>query len=201
MEYYGISEDEVPKSYITAYLMEYRYRENALGKWDLGTDIRTEYSIGKVYGTNVERIFRGEASDLPLEEFMQNADVIVMDFSIYNGGELCYPGRISLDLKNQKIYYTTQNKSDYTDAEKCADLTDEDVQSIRDELPKHISQVKDEVSEYTLEYTFTISMKDPEYNVKYYYGNSGDEHNFPGFDKYWKDLYKRSFNEEFVYEY
>lgn len=43
-------------------------------------------------------------------------------------------------------------------------------------------------------------MKDPEYNTKAYRGNSGDEINYPGFDAYWKELYKKKFGEEFVFD-
>ena len=37
-------------------------------------------------------------------------------------------------------------------------------------------------------------------NIKGYIGNSGDELNYPGFDAYWKELYKEKFGEEFVFE-
>jgi len=153
---------------------------------------------GVIYETDTGRIFQGTPSELPLEEYIKKADVIVIEFNMYYGGELAYPRRMALDLKNKRIYFATRFLSDYTDAEKCADLTDEDVQSIRDELPKHISEKKDKESGYNLDYTFNIRMKDPEYNIKGYSGNSGDELNYPGFDAYWKELYKEKFGEEFI---
>ncbi len=200
MEYYGVTETDIPLDYILDFIMEYRFREDTLAKKDYWATVSTEYENGVTYGTNTGRIFQGTPSELALEEYMKKAEVIVIEFDMYYGGELAYPGRMSLDLKNKKIYYATRLLSEYTDAEKCADLTDEEVQSIRDELPKHISENKNNEHEYNLDYTFVIKMKDPEYNVKIFSGNSGDELNYPGFDAYWKNLYEKKFGEEFDFE-
>ncbi|MCR4865289.1 MAG: hypothetical protein K5921_00010 [Lachnospiraceae bacterium] len=200
MEYYGVTETDIPRDYILDFIMEYRFREDMLTKNDYWAMVSADYHNGVKYGTDTGRIFQGTPSEIPLEEYIKNADVINIEFAMYYGGELAYPGRMTLDLKNNKIYYATKMLSDYTVAEKCADLTDEDVQSIRDELPKHISEKKNEVNEYNLDYTFVIRMKDPEYNVKGYRGNSGDELNYPGFDTYWKELYKKKFGKEFVFK-
>lgn len=180
--------------------MQYRLRKDTLTResyWDM---VSNDYNNGVVYGTDTGSIYQGTPSELPLEDYIKTVDVIVIEFAMYYGGELAYPRRLTLDLKNKKIYYATRLLSDYTDAEKSADLTDEDVQSIRDELPKHISEKQDKGAEYNLDYTFDISMKDPEYNIKCYKGNSGDEHNYPGFDAYWKKLYKEKFGEEFIFD-
>ena len=200
MEYCGVTETDIPRDYILDFIMEYRFREDTLAKSDYWSMVSTDYSNGVIYGTNTGRIFQGTPSEIPLEEYIKNSDVIVIGFQMYYGGELAYPRRITLDLKNKKIYYAEKMLSDYTEADKCADLTDEDVQSIRDELPKHISEKIEEVSDYNLDYTFSIMMKDPEYDIKAYKGNSGDELNYPGFDAYWKELYKKKFGEEFVFE-
>lgn len=200
MEFYGVTETDIPRQYILDYLMEYRFREKSLGKKDYWTDMSIDYNIGVVYGTNTGRIFCGTASELPIEEYLKDADVIVIEFDMYYGSELYTERRITLDLKNKKIYYATKLFFEYTDADKCADLSDEDVQSIRDELPKHISDNQGDVTEYNLDYTFEIMMKTPDYKIKGYRGNSGDEINFPSFDAYWKELYKKSFGEEFVFE-
>ncbi len=200
MKYYGVKETDIPRDYILDFIMQYRFRKDTLSKKDYWAVLSTDYENGVIYGTDTGSIFRGTPSELPLEEYIKKADVIVIMFYMYYGGELAYPRRMTLDLKNKKIYYATLCLSDYTDAEKCADLTDEDVQSIRDELPKHISEKHTKESEYNLDYTFGIRMKDSEYNIKGYSGNSGDELNYPGFDAYWKELYKKKFGDEFVFE-
>lgn len=200
MEYYGVTETDIPRDYILDFIMQYRFREDTLATRDYWAMVSADYHNGVIYGTDTGRIFQGTPSELPLEDFIKEADVIMIEFDMYYGGELAYPGRMTLDLKNNKIYYATKLFSDYTDAEECADLTDEDVQSIRDELPKHISQQMNKDYEYNLDYTFVIRMKDNEYNVKGYRGNSGDELNYPGFDTYWKELYKKKFGKEFVFE-
>lgn len=197
MEYYGVTETDILLDYIRDFIREYRFREDTLTKKDYWAVVSKEYKNGVIYGTNTGRIFQGTSSELSLAKYMKKADVIVIGFSMYYGGELAFPRRMSLDLKNKKIYFATRCLSDYTDAEQCADLTDEEVQSIRDELPKHISENKNNEHEYNLDYTFVIKMKDPEYNVKIFSGNSGDELNYPGFDAYWKELYEKKFGEEF----
>ncbi len=199
MEYYGVTDTDIPRDYILDFIMQYRLREDTLAKEDYWAVAQEDYANGVVYGTDTGGIFLGTPSELPLEEYIKTADVIVIEFEMYYAGELAYPGRMTLDLKNKKIYYATRLFSDYTDAEKSADLTDEEVQSIRDELPEHISEKQEKDHEYNLDYTFTIMMKDPQYNIKGYRGNSGDELNYPGFDAYWKKLYKEKFGEEFVF--
>lgn len=200
LEYYGVTETDIPREYILDFIMQYRLRKDTLTKESYWDTVSNDYNNGVVYGTDTGRIYQGTPSELPLEDYIKTVDVIVIEFAMYYGGELAYPRRLTLDLKNKKIYYATRLLSDYTDAEKSADLTDEDVQSIRDELPKHISEKQDKGAEYNLDYTFDISMKDPEYNIKCYKGNSGDEHNYPGFDAYWKGLYKEKFGEEFIFD-
>ena len=201
MEFYGVTETDIPRQYILDYLMEWRVSEKKLGKKDYWTDMSNDYNNGVVYGTDAgSMIFLGTASELPIEEYLKDAELIVIEFHMYYGGELYYPRRITLDLKNKKIYYATKLFLNYSDADKCADLSDEDVQSIRDELPKHISDNQGDVTEYNLDYTFEIMMKTPDYKIKGYTGNGGDGINFPGFDAYWKELYKKSFGEEFVFE-
>lgn len=199
MEYYNVTETDIPRDYILDFIMQYRFREDTLAKSDYWTMVSADYSNGVIYGTDTGRIFQGTPSSISLEEYIKKADVIVIEFGMYFGGELAYPRRITLDLKNKKIYYAAKMLSDFTDADKCADLSEEDVQSIRDELPKHISEKMKEVSNNNLDYTFCIMMKDSEYNIKGYRGNSGDEINYPGFDAYWKELYQKKFDEEFVF--
>ena len=200
MEYYGVTETDIPRDYILDFIMEYKLREDTLAKKDYWTSVSNDYQNGVIYGTDTGSIFQGTPSELPIEEYIKNADVINIDFDMYYSGELSYPRRITLDLKNKKIYYATKSLTYYTDADMCADLTDEDVEGIREELPKHLSEKVEKVTEYNLDYTFTIRMKDPEYNTKAYRGNSGDEINYPGFDAYWKELYKKKFGEEFVFD-
>ena len=199
-EYYGVKDTDIPREYILDYIMHYRFRKYTLAKSDYWSELSDDYENGVIYRTDIGSFLYGARSELPLNDYIKTADVIVIEFQMSYGSELQYYRSITLDLRDKKIYYSTRNMSDYTDADKCSDLTDEDVQSIRDELPKHISENQGEVSGYNLDYSFEIMMKDSEYNNKYYRGYSGDELNYPGFDTYWKELYKKKFGEEFVFE-
>lgn len=199
MEYYNITEDEVPKDYIMDYIMEYRYREDSLSKWDLGTKVKNYYANGKVFGKDPGRIFQGEASQLPLDDYMNIVDVIQLDFSMRYGNELSSARIMTIDLGDKKVYFAEKQYNDYTQAEKSADLTEEEVQSIRTEFGKHIADNNGGVSNTSYDYSFIINMKATDYSSKFYRGESGDETNFPGFDEYWKELYKEKFGEEFEF--
>lgn len=201
MEYYGISESEVPKEYVAEYIHEYGYKEDSLAKWDLGSDVKTEYANGVKYGLDPYKIFRGDTSSLPLEEFIVNADVVQFDFDMRYGSELSSQRVMTLDLKNKKAYFTGNLGFDYTVAEKNADLTDDDVKLIRENLPKHIVENSDaSIKDISKNYSFRIKMKANDYSTKFYRGEFGEEERFPGFDEYWIKLYKKCFNEEFVFE-
>ena len=199
MEYYSVKDTNIPREYILDYIMHYRFRKDTLSKNDYWSELSDDYENGVIYRTNTGSILYGTQSELPLNDYIKTAEVIIIEFQMSYGSELQYGRRIAIDLKDKKIYYSTKNMSDYTDADKCSDLTDEDVQSIREELPKHISEKQEEVSGYNLDYSFEIMMKDSEYNNKFYRGYSGDESNYPGFDAYWKELYKKHFGKEFVF--
>ena len=200
MEYYGVEDTDIPREYILDYIIYYRFNKASLTKNDYWAELSKDYENGVIYRTSANSILYGVPSDLPLEEYIKTADVILIEFKMSYGSELQYGRRVAIDLKDKKIYYSTKNMPDYADADMCADLTDEDVQSIRAELPKHILEKQEEVSGYNLDYSFEIMMKDSEYNNKFYRGYSGDEINYPGFDAYWKELYKKEFGEEFVFE-
>ena len=119
---------------------------------------------------------------------------------MHYGSELAYGESMVIDLKEGKIYYTRQNIDDYINYELSAELSAEDVESIRSELPTHIDE-NNGLGDYGMsgDYTFMIKMNAADGTVKYYDGNQGDEEHFPGFDTYWKTLYKTYFGEEYEF--
>ena len=82
MEFYGVTETDIPRQYILDYLMKWRFREKSLEKEDYWTDMSIDYNSGVVYGTDTGRIFCGTASELPIEEYLKDADVIVIEFQV-----------------------------------------------------------------------------------------------------------------------
>lgn len=198
MEYFGIEESEIPKEYVVDFVTEFGLTEEDIKDSNFGEQIIKQYNNGKVYGKDLGVLFRGENSSLSLDEYMQEADLIYIDFEMRGDSDISFEKQFILDIKNQKAYFSELSVSDYIDAEKSAALSDTEVQNIRQEFSKHIEENKG-VGDYGIsgEYSFIIKMKAEDYSVKMYDGDSGDEEHFPGFDSYWKELYNEIFGEEY----
>ena len=200
MAYYSITEEQVPVEYVQSYIDEFDVTSEQLEKYNLGADMLSAYELGLIYGYNVNSIFQGPSSEEALVDYMKQAEVIEFSFGMHYGSELAYGESMVIDLKEGKIYYTRQNIDDYINYELSAELSAEDVESIRAELPTHIDE-NNGLGDYGMsgDYTFMIKMNAADGTVKYYDGNQGDEEHFPGFDTYWKTLYKTYFGEEYEF--
>ncbi len=200
MEYYSITDEQVPVEYVESYIDEFNVTKDQLEKWNLGADVKSAYELGLVYGYNVNKIFQGSGSTEPIADYMKQAEVVQFYFGMHYGSELAYGESMVIDLKEGKMYYTRKNIDDYINYELSAELTATDVEGIRSELPTHIEENKG-VGDYGMsgDYTFMIKMNAADGTVKYYDGNQGDEEHFPGFDEYWKGLYKKYFGEEYKF--
>ena len=199
MEYYGISENDVPKEYVEAFIWEYLIRDDITQKDEkkvFGTQVQTDYKNGVKYGVNLGKIFRGPSSQLPIDEYMKNADIISIEFGLKDETGTNQLDMLVIDLKNQKMYQSNNNISDsnYTNIENAVNLSEEDVKAIREELPSHISEDGQGNYGVSKEYSFIIRMKADDYSTKFFNGDCGDELHFPGFDDYWKSLYKKYFD-------
>lgn len=203
MEFYNISETDVPRDYVQSYIWEYGLpqkikQDDVEKKW--GEKVILAYKTGKPMGEYLGSLFHGPESNLELEEYLENADIILFDFNMRFGKERYSTNKMTIDLKNKIIYFTQNNTDKYTESELKAELSDDDVQKIREELPKHIVEGNG-VGTYGVssEYSFVINMKADDYSTKSFSGDYGDETHFPGFDEYWKTLYKDYFGVEYFF--
>ena len=199
MAFYDISQEEVPIDYVESFIWEYRLPQKIKQdgvKW--GEKAILAYKTGKPMGEDLGSLFHGPISELKLNEYIKNADIILFDFNMRLGNELYSPSKMIIDLKNKMIYFTYKETEKYKESEMCAELSDEDVQRIREELPKHIVEGNGVGSNgVSNEYSFIINMKAADYSTKAFSGDCGDEEHFPGFDEYWKELYRQCFDEEY----
>lgn len=200
MEYYNISEEEVTRDYVEGYIWHYRlcYKNMQEDRENYYRDeVILFYKVGKDMDEYLSSMFHGSISDLPIEEYMKNAAFIDFEFDMFRGQEVNF---MVIDLKNKMIYFTRKNSQFYKEYEMQAELTDDDVKRIREELPKHIVEGKG-YGTYGVsqEYCFRINMKANDYSTKFYNNDYGDEEHFPGFDDYWKSLYREYFGEEYRY--
>lgn len=207
MEYYSITEEQVPADYVQAYIEHWRITMDDLKRDQvehLKEHLFWRYESGDVYGYDINRIFDEEASNEKLSEYMKQAEVILFDFEMHDGSELVYGRPMVIDLKEGKIYFSHGREEEYTadyiNFELSAELSDEDIAAIRKELPEHIEENKG-VGDFgmSMDYSFRIKMLAADGTTKYYDGDSGDEEHFPGFDGYWKGLYKKYFGEEYEF--
>lgn len=207
MEYYSITEDQVPADYVQAFLDDCPLTMDDL-KRDKTENLKyyllTDYENGIIYGYNINRIFRGrKASDEALSEYMKQAEVILFDFSMHDGSELAYGRVMVIDLREGKIYFSHGREKEYTqdyiNFELAAALSEDDIAAIRKELPAHIGEDKG-VGDFGMDdYGISIRMLAADGTVKYFDGHSGQEEYFPGFDEYWKGLYKKYFGKEYEF--
>lgn len=201
MDFYEILESEVPSDYVDRYIWEYRLPRRIMQD-DVDKMWRDKvilaYKSGKSVGEKFDYIFHGPESDLELEEFMNNVDFILIDFNMYYGNEYYTVNKMAIDFLNKEICFTTKNFENYKDFEKRAILSEEEVKKLREELPKHIIECDDHSNcKYNSDYSFQIKMKANDYSTKSYYGNSGDDTHYPGFDEFWNALYERVFGKKF----
>lgn len=197
MEYYNISEDEIPKDYIQDLIWIYSigpdFKEN---QTDAGDTVKRFYQNNRDLYLSLNDHFNGAYTNLPLEEYMQNVTMIKFRFS-FEDGEFGVFNEGAIDLKEGKIYYDHGVLAKLDSAEYTADLSDEEIESIRRELPKHI--VEDVASgelQGLNDYGIEIRMRDDKYETKYIIVTGSNEAGAPGFDEYWKTLFKNSFGEE-----
>ncbi|MBQ9936560.1 MAG: hypothetical protein IJO70_11995 [Lachnospiraceae bacterium] len=200
MAYYSITEEQVPEDYVQSFIDEYNITSDQLGRGHMERILLDAYKNGEVFGYDVNSIFQGPGSKEAIADYMKQAEVVQFYFGMHYGSELAYGESMVIDLKEGKIYYTRENIDDYINYELSAELTATDVEGIRAELPTHIEENKG-VGDYGMsgDYTFMIKMNATDGTTKYYDGNQGDEEHFPGFDGYWKSLYKKYFGEEYKF--
>ncbi len=200
MEYYSITEEEIPKEYVQSFLDEYDVTSDDMEDETVYSVLVAAYENGNTYGHDVNKIFKGPKSQDPLVHYIKRAEVIEFSFGMHYGSEKASSESMVINLKERKIYYTRGSEVDYTKYELSSELTTEDVESIRETLPTHIAEDKGQTDFGGYgNYTFRIKMVATDETTKYYEGNHGDEEYFPGFDKYWKGLYKTYFGEPYKY--
>ena len=207
MEYYDISEEQIPKEYIQQFIKYYYVTPDELEEFDKYSGqspyvlLIDNYDEGVNYKYLVASIFQGPGSDEALVDYIDKAEVICIEFGMHYGSELAYGECMTIDLREGKLYYSRSSEDDYSKSDLCVDLSEEDMALIRKELPNHIEENKG-VTDFggsDADYNFMINMRATDDSTKYYVGNQGDEENFPGFDEYWMGLYKKYFGEEYEY--
>ncbi len=204
MEYYDISEDQIPKEYIQQFIKYYYVTPDQLDgrSGELLYDIfADDLDEGVNYKYLISRIFQGPGSEEALVDYLDKAEVIYIEFGMHYGSELAYGECMTIDLREGKLYYAREFLDDYSTSELCVDLSEKDMASIREELPNHIGKGADsaDFGSSDSDYNYIIKMRATDDTTKMYLGNEGDEENFPGFDDYWMGLYKKYFGEEYEY--
>lgn len=201
-EFYQMTDTTIPDDYIQGFILQYSMTEKSLEDTPNGKALVEKcYKRGDVFGNDVGALVNGNESSKPLEDFISDTEIVAIEFDMRFGEELSYAEQMIIDFKNSKIYYSQkQGGLDYTQSDFSADLTSEQMGNIREELLIHINE-NAETASYgsSSDYSYTIRFVDAMKNKKSYKGDAGDEVNFPGFDAYWKQLFKDSFGEEYKF--
>ncbi len=209
MEYYSITEEQVPAYYVQAYIYEWRITSERMKRDERPKeDLLTDYENGVIYGYNIESIFRGKASNESLSEYMKQAEVIMFQFDRLHG-EFNYTEIMVIDLREGKVYFAKCGDKkpeidkgtldDYINFGRVAELSDEDVTAIRKEIPEHIAEDKNIKDSKEYDYSISIQMRAADWTTKYFQDYGNKKVYFPGIDEYWKGLYKKYFGEEYEF--
>lgn len=193
--------DEVPDDYIEAFIEHFAWKKEDLEAAKLDYVCKDSFSKNEQYGYSIGNRMYGYAVNAKLSEFMPNTKYIYMDLAINDSGnELTHFTSLVIDFNHHIICYggspDSYNTSDYV-----AELTEEDEKMICREIVKHVSDdlVKSETN-IEANYSFFLRFIDDGGNYMTYQGNDKDENNFPGFDEYWKTLFKHYFKAEYNYQ-
>ena len=202
---YNLDDGEIPDEYIERYIDCYGYSKSDLNNSlvNHGAKLKDDYEKGIVYGYSLDtRLMVSNLIDKSnlSDEFYDNTEYIFIEFTRSlkttdaNKFEL-----MSIDLKNLKIYYGGDRRN-YSDAEgiKSAELTEEDKKNICEEIRTHINiNAPDGRSREMEDYSFKLWIFSENNQYVGFESTDKDEKGFPGFDTYWKELYKKYFGEEF----
>jgi len=205
-KFYGIEDTEIPDEYIEKFIGFYGYSLEDLKnlKGNQFLILKKHYEEGKVYGYSLANKFgtKNVKPDTKIEDFIYNTDYIYFDFAHYTSStDACYFDKMVIDFKHKIICYGG-DEFNYSDGENIlkANLSDEEISEIREEIVKHIntnnmaSELKPTERNYYSFNLWFISDKDGNVGVR---GYGFDEKGYPGLDGYWKGLYKRYFGEDY----
>lgn len=193
-EYYGIADDEFDEELLERFIFEYQIKESDLHKENYADTLRSLVKAGKAddIGYYIGKIrFPAETSDLPLEDFIYEARWIYIDF-VYadpeNGSETSED--MMIDFAHKMIYFNC-NYNDYRDAEFTAELTDEDIERIRQGLPPTVINYGLPY-DICINYEYDIRITDYRSQSLYFCSTVPDEYNL-AFDSFWHELFEYCF--------
>ena len=202
---YSLKDGEIPDEYIEKYIECYGYSKSDLNNSlvNHGAKLKDDYEKGVVYGYSLDTRFLVsnmiDKNDLS-DEFFDNTEYIFIEFTRSMKSSDVYKYELmSINLKNNKIYYGGDRRN-YSDADdiQSADLTEEDKKAICDEIRNHINvNAPDDRKREMEAYSFKLWIFSENNQYVGFESTDKDENGFPGFDTYWKELYKKYFGEEF----
>ena len=200
-DYYTLN-DEISIDMIEGFIFDYDVTRERMEKYDMGKTFSSIVSTGEDpnLGYHLSRIrSNGQISEKKLTEFIKEANWIYIVFNLPSPqqDEFGYSENMVIDLKNSMIYFNA-NDDNYRDAELSAQLSDEDIESIYLEFPQNVGEYVNGITP-CLEYRYHIYVVDGNKNQLNFNEYVSDEDNI-AFDKYWKNLYKKSFNKEYSIE-
>lgn len=198
-DYYKLN-DEIPTDMIEGFIIDYNVTQERMEKYDMGKTISSIVSTGEDpnLGYHLNRIrSNGHISDKKIEEFIREAKWIYITFDFPNPEktDYSYSENMVIDFKNKKIYFNS-NEDNYRDAELSAELSDSEIEEIYEEFPQSVGDYTGE-AEPCLDYSYHVYVIDGNKNQLNFNECVSDEDNI-AFDNYWKNLYKQSFNKEYI---
>ncbi|MBR4341935.1 MAG: hypothetical protein IKP88_04345 [Lachnospiraceae bacterium] len=208
-EFYGVDVSVIPNSYIDIYINHFNITMSKMERysnWNYYEHMKIDYEAGTVYEYSPDTRLKIKTflSNVDPQEFMDHYQYVFIDFEhLLPISKTSVLEIMCIDFDHMKIYFAG-DYLDINDEENimAAQLTDEDKATIREGILEHVNFDAPNTRRLdTDSYTFTIWIVSDERECVKLSGTDLDEIGFPGFTKYWKDLYKQYFGTDYVFNY
>ena len=194
-EFYSL-DSKIDDELIEAYIEKFHISKFALSYEDHGEKLKEIVTYGNysMLGYSIWDILSMKDVTIPEDAFIRNARMIFIEFEFpVPKSDKTKNENILFDLRHNKVYYNADTHF-YREAEKCVELKEDALKSIREDLIKNVGP--DDGNKYhDLKYSYSVYVIDSEGKYLHYSSRARNSVNTL-FDAYWRQLYKMCFGQD-----
>ena len=194
-EFYSL-DSEIDDELIEAYIEKFHISKFDLSYEDHGEKLKEIVTYGNysMLGYSIWDILSMKDVTIPEDAFIRNARMIFIEFEFpVPKSDKTKNENILFDLRHNKVYYNAYTHF-YREAEKCVELKEDALKSIREDLIRNVGP--DDGNKYhDLKYSYSVYVIDSEGRYLHYSSRARNSVNTL-FDAYWRQLYKTCFGQD-----
>ena len=209
IEFYEVDDSTVPEKYIDIYIDHFNLTRGKVKKytnWNYYDHIKEDYDAGIEYdySPDTKLNIKTYLTDVDPQEFMKVSQYFFIEFDHrLKETNSTVLEIMCVDFEHMKIYFAGDYLNYDTDSDIMrAELKEEDKDEIRAGFLEHVNFNPPFDRMINIDnYSFTLWIVSDERECVQLKGTDLDAIGFPGFDDYWKDLYKKYFETEYSLSY